>query len=224
MFTGFEDRRVAGKALAVKLRAYKGDPDALVLALPRGGVPVAFEVAKALDLPLDVFVVRKLGVPWQPEFAFGAIASGGVRILNKQTVHSLQLSELLIDAVSKNEQMELERREWLYRGDRPALNVSGKTVIVVDDGLATGSTMRAAVRAVKLQNPAKIVVAAPVASRETCDRFFADTDNLCISVITPEPFYGVGVWYGNFSQTTDEEVQTLLAKAAESRNAWRSAA
>ena len=185
----------------------------IVLALPRGGVPVAYEVANALRAPLDVFLVRKLGVPGDEELAMGAIASGGVRVLNEYVVRSLQISEQLIARVASSEQRELERRERLYRGSDEPLNVRGLTVIVVDDGLATGSTMLAAVSALKRLEPAKIIVAAPVAARETCESFKADVDSTCVCVMSPEPFDGVGRWYKDFSQTTDEEVCYLLKHA-----------
>ncbi len=209
----FKDRRAAGQVLAEELAAYANRPDALVLALPRGGVPVAFEVAKALNAPLDVFLVRKLGVPGQEELAMGAIASGGVRVLNEDVVRSLNLSEATIDQVAAKEQQELERRERLYRDDRPAPDVRDRTVILVDDGLATGATMRAAVTALRQQQPARIVVAVPISSPETCHDFENEVDEI-ICAQTPQPFYSVGLWYNNFSQTTDEEVRDLLKQAA----------
>ena len=195
------------------IEAYANRSDVIVLALPRGGVPVAYEVANALRAPLDVFLVRKLGVPGHEELAMGAIASGGVRVLNEYVVRSLQISEQLIARVASSEQRELERRERLYRGSDEPLNVRGLTVIVVDDGLATGSTMLAAVSALKRLEPAKIIVAAPVAARETCESFKADVDSTCVCVMSPEPFDGVGRWYKDFSQTTDEEVCYLLKQA-----------
>lgn len=209
----FADRISAGRALAKKLEAYANRSDVIVLALPRGGVPVAYEVARALDAPLDVFLVRKLGVPGYEELAMGAIASGNVRILNEELVKDLRIPTLWIDQVAAREELELERRERLYRGASPRLSVTGRTVIIVDDGLATGSTMRAAVKALKKLEPEKIIVAAPVAARETCESFKEDVGSTCVCIMSPEPFQGVGLWYRNFSQTTDEEVCNLLKHA-----------
>ena len=209
----FANRIEAGRLLAKKLDAYANRADVIVLALPRGGVPVGYEVANALHAPLDVFQVRKLGVPGHEELAMGAIASGGVRVLNEQVLYYLGISNEEIDRVASAEQQELERREKLYRGADKPLNFHGCTVIIVDDGLATGSTMRAAVTALKLQKPAQIIVAAPVAARETCDSFKADVDSTCVCVMSPEPFQGVGLWYRDFSQPTDEEVCYLLNHA-----------
>lgn len=209
----FENRREAGRALAAMLHEYANRRDVLVLALPRGGVPVAFELATALRAPLDVFVVRKLGVPGHEELAMGAIATGGVRVLNEDVVQSLGIPQAVIDAVAAAEQKELQRREQLYRGGRPAPEVRGRTIILVDDGLATGSTMRAAVAALRQQGPARIVVAVPVGAPSTCDEFRADVDQI-VCGFTPEPFYGVGQWYEDFSQTSDEEVRELLDLAA----------
>ena len=208
----FRDRREAGQLLAKKLSHYANRPDIVVLALPRGGVPVASEVANALRVPLDVYLVRKLGVPGYEELAMGAIASGGVRVLNEQIVNALGIPEDVIDAVASWEQQELERRERIYRGDRPPPDVQSKTVILIDDGLATGATMQAAVRALRQQEPARIVVAVPTAAPETCEQFKAEADEV-ICAITPEPFYAVGLWYEDFSQTTDEDVRELLAQA-----------
>ena len=210
----FRDRTDAGRQLAAKLAAYADRSDVLVLALPRGGVPVAFEVARELHAPLDVFLVRKLGVPGHEELAMGAIASGGVRVLNEDVVRMLRISDDVIDAVGAEERQELERRERTYRGNRPAPDVRGRTVILVDDGLATGSTMRAAIAALRQQRPARIVVAVPVGAPETCAEFQDEADE-AICARTPEPFYAVGLWYGDFSQTTDEEVHDLLERAAE---------
>jgi putative phosphoribosyl transferase len=210
----FRDRTDAGRQLAAKLAAYADRSDVLVLALPRGGVPVAFQVARELHAPLDVFLVRKLGVPGHEELAMGAIASGGVRVLNEDVVRMLRISDDVIDAVGAEEQQELERRERTYRGNRPAPDVRGRTVILVDDGLATGSTMRAAIAALRQQRPARIVVAVPVGAPETCAEFQGEADE-AICARTPEPFYAVGLWYGDFSQTTDEEVHDLLERAAE---------
>jgi putative phosphoribosyl transferase len=205
----FRDRIEAGKVLAQKLGDYAGRSDVLVLALPRGGVPVAYEVAKALGAPLDVFLVRKLGVPGHEELAMGAIASGGTVVLNERTIQYLGIPNDAINIVAKKEQRELERREKVYRGDRPPLDVRGKTVILIDDGLATGASMRAAAIAVRRLEPKAIVIAVPVASSEACETFRHEVD-ATICAITPEPFFGVGQWYRDFSQTTDEEVRRLL--------------
>ncbi|HEX8754557.1 MAG TPA: phosphoribosyltransferase [Solirubrobacterales bacterium] len=198
--------------LAEQLTAYAGRPDVLVLALPRGGVPVASEVARALGAPLDVFVVRKLGVPGHEELAMGAIASGGVCVLNDDVVQALRIPRQVIEAVAARELREVERRERAYRGDRPAPEVRGRTVILVDDGLATGSTMRAAVAALRRLGPARIVVAVPTAAPATCEEFRHEADE-CVCDITPDPFYAVGLWYEDFSQTTDDEVRELLERA-----------
>jgi predicted phosphoribosyltransferase len=214
----FRDRRDAGRFLADRLRAYADRPDVIVLALPRGGVPVAYEVARALHAPLDVFLVRKLGVPGREEFAMGALASGGVRVLNEDVVRGLGIAQSSVDAVAAREQQELERRERLYRGNRPPPEVRGRTVILVDDGLATGSTMRAAVLALHRLQPARIVVAVPTAAAETCDEMRALADE-AVCGITPEPFHAVGLWYADFSQTSDEEVDALLAQAREAHEA-----
>jgi predicted phosphoribosyltransferase len=207
----FRNRNEAGRLLAEKLTAYANRPGVLVLALPRGGVPVAYEVAHALGAPLDVFLVRKLGVPGYEELGMGAIATGGVRVLNDQIVRGLGIPDYVIDAVAAQEQQELERRERLYRGGRAPADVRGRTVILVDDGLATGATMRAAIMAVRQLQPARIVVAIPTASPETCEELRAEVDEL-ICAITPEPFLAVGHWYEDFSQTTDDEVRDLLAR------------
>ena len=209
----FRDRTDAGRRLAEELSDYADRRDVNVLALPRGGVPVAFEVAEKLGAPLDIFLVRKLGVPGQEELAMGAIATGGVRVVNESVVDYLRIPGEVIDAVAADEQRELERRERAYRDDRPAPDVRGKTVILVDDGLATGSTMRAATAALRKQRPAGIVVAVPVSSPETCDEFRSEVDDI-VCAATPRPFRGVGMWYDDFSQTTDEEVRELLARAA----------
>jgi predicted phosphoribosyltransferase len=210
----FHDRREAGRFLAEKLSFYANRPDVIVLALPRGGVPVAYEVARALNVPLDVFPVRKLGVPGHDELAMGAIAPGGVRILNDEVVRALGIPDYSIDAVAAKEQQELTRRERLYRGDRPPPEVRGKTVLLVDDGLATGATMLAAIKALRQQEAGRIVVAVPIASPETCDQMRGHVDDI-ICAVTPEPFYAVGLWYENFSQTSDEEVRDLLNRASE---------
>jgi predicted phosphoribosyltransferase len=210
----FHDRADAGRVLAGRLAHYAGRRDVIVLALPRGGVPVAFEVAQALRAPLDVFLVRKLGVPGQRELAMGALATGGVRVLNEDVVNALGIPDEVIDAVAAEEQDELGRREHEYRGDRPPPDVRGRVVILIDDGLATGSTMRAAVAALRRQGPARIVVAVPVGAPETCADLAEEADEV-VCARTPEPFYAVGRWYDDFSQTTDEEVRELLDRAAE---------
>ena len=207
----FRNRTDAGRQLAEKLAAYANRPDVLVLALPRGGVPVAFELARAFGAPLDVFLVRKLGVPGYEELAMGAVATGGVRVLNDEIVRGLGISEHEIDAVVARELRELSRRDRLYRGDRPPSDVAGRTVILVDDGLATGATMRAAVQALRQQQPARIVAAVPTASPDTCQVLKAEADDV-ICAITPEPFFAVGHWYDDFTQTTDDEVRELLAR------------
>ena len=210
----FKNRSEAGRFLAQKLAEYTNNPNVVVLALPRGGVPVAFEVSEALKVPLDVFVVRKLGVPGYDELAMGAIASGGIRVLNSRVLDYLDIPDEMIERVAAREKRELERRERLYRGMRPTLDVRGRTVIIVDDGMATGSTMRAAVRALRQQKPEKIIVAVPVGARETCESFAKEVDTMCVCAITPEPFDGVGLWYRNFEQTSDEEVRQLLARVS----------
>jgi predicted phosphoribosyltransferase len=210
----FHDRADAGRALARRLARYANRPNVLVLALPRGGVPVAYEVARALHAPLDVFLVRKLGVPGQEELAMGAIATGGVRVINEDVVNLLQIPDEVIDSVAEAQWRELERRERAYRDDRPLPDVRGRTVILIDDGLATGSSMRAAVAALRQQRPARIVVAVPVASASTCDDFRAEVDEV-VCAQTPEPFYAVGSWYEDFTQTSDDEVHALLEQAAQ---------
>ena len=208
----FRDRADAGRKLAEKLMAYAGRSDVVVLALPRGGVPVGAEVARALGAPLDVFLVRKLGLPGHEELAMGAIATGGARVLNEELVRDLRLDEQLIETVARREQAELERREQLYRGSRPPPELAGKTVILVDDGLATGASMRAAVAAVRAREPARVVVAVPTAAPQTCAELEAEVDEI-VCERTPDPFYAVGLWYEDFSQTSDEEVRDLLAAA-----------
>ncbi len=198
--------------LAKSLAAYEGTPGLLVLALPRGGVPVAYEVARALKAPLDVFIVRKLGVPDNPELAMGAIASGGVRVLNESVVTMLGLSPLVIDEVARRELKELERREITYRGHRPPPTIHGRTVIVIDDGIATGSTMRAAIEALRQLKPARLIVATPTVAWSTAEELRSEVDEF-YALITPEIFNAVGEWYGDFSQTSDEEVCELLEKA-----------
>ena len=208
----FRDRAEAGRTLAELITRSSHDPESLVLALPRGGVPVGYELARALQTELDIFLVRKLGLPGQEELAIGAIASGGVRVLNRALIEEVQLSHKLIDQITAREERELKRREELYRQGRPALPVRNRNVILVDDGLATGATMKAASQALRLQEPKRIVVAAPVAAEHTCDEFRGDVDEI-ICAYTPAPFIGVGMWYEDFSQTTDEEVQQLLRLA-----------
>lgn len=208
----FKNRMEAGRFLAMRLSNFANRADVLVLALPRGGVPVAYEVAASLNAPLDVFLVRKLGVPGHQELAMGAIATGDVRVLNDDVVRYLGIPDEVIDEVAAQEQEELERRAQLYRGDRPARTVRDHVAILIDDGLATGSTMRAAALALRQQQPAAIVVAVPVASSQTCDEFRTEVDDV-ICALTPEPFYAVGLWYEDFDQTTDEEVRELLARA-----------
>jgi putative phosphoribosyl transferase len=208
----FADRTDAGRQLASKLVEYAG-PDVVVLGLPRGGVPVAYEVAVALRAPLDVFLVRKLGVPGHEELAMGAIASGGVRVINWSVIGELAIPREVFDTVAAREQLELERREWLYRDRRPPLEVLNKSVIVVDDGLATGSSMRAAVAALRQREPSRITVGVPVAAPVTCTALRYEVDAV-VCVLTPEPFHGVGAWYADFRQTTDDEVRALLGRSS----------
>jgi putative phosphoribosyl transferase len=208
----FHDRTEAGRTLADLLREYAGRKDVLILALPRGGVPVAFEVAQALEAPLDIFVVRKLGLPSNEELAMGALASGNIRVLNDEVVQSFGISERTIEAVAEKEQVELERRERLYRGESGLPSIRGKTILLVDDGVATGSTMRAAVAAIRRQHPAQIVVAVPVAPPSTCDTLRTEADEV-VCVATPEPFYAVGQWYRVFDQTTDRQVRELYERS-----------
>jgi predicted phosphoribosyltransferase len=208
----FLDRRDAGRQLAVKLSRYARDPSVLVLGLPRGGVPVAYEVAQALDAPLDVFVVRKLGVPGHRELAMGAIASGGVRVLNPDVIDAARISPPEVEAVAVRELLELERQQRTYRGDAPLPELAGRIIIVVDDGLATGSTMRAAVRALGHGGPKRIVIAVPVAASETARSLREEADVVCLS--TPADFQAVSMWYQDFSQTSDDEVRSLLEAAS----------
>ena len=208
----FLNRREAGKELAQKLTKYKDRTDMTVLALPRGGVPVAYEVALALNVPLDVFIVRKLGLPGQEELAIGAIASGGIRILNEDIVHTLKIDPTIIDFVTDRELQELKRREEQYRGDRPAPDVQSRTIILIDDGLATGASMLAAVHGLKTQHPAQIIVAVPAAAPQAIELLRPEVDDIVYG-IAPDPFEGVGKWYEDFSQTTDDEVGSLLEDA-----------
>jgi putative phosphoribosyl transferase len=211
----FRDRTTAGRVLSEQLRSYARS-DLLVLGLPRGGVPVAYEIADSLGAPLDVFVVRKLGVPGQEELAMGAIAAGGVRVLDWTTINALGIPQGTIDDVAKREARELVRRERQYRGQRQAPRMTGRTVMLVDDGLATGSTMRAAVDALRAYHPSKIIVAIPVAPADVCEQLRPLVDDLICSMM-PEPFYAVGLWYDDFSPVTDRDVRHLLARAAEDR-------
>jgi len=209
----FRNRADAGQVLARRLQQYKNQPDTLILGLPRGGVPVAYEVARELNAPLDVFIVRKLGVPGHEELGMGAIATGGVRILHEGIIRELGISRQTVDIVSEREQAELDRRNRLYRGDRPATAIKDRTVVIVDDGLATGSTMKAAVQAVRQQGPRRLIVAVPTAPAETCEQLAECADEV-VCALTPDPFFSVGGSYADFSQTTDEEVRDLIASAA----------
>ncbi len=209
----FHDRRDAGRVLAERLRHYAGRPDVLVLALPRGGVPVGYEVAQALGASLDVFLVRKLGVPGHEELAMGAIASGNVRVLNPDVIAMLHIPPHVLDDIAAREEVELQRREREYRGDRPPLDARGRVVILVDDGLATGATMRAAAASLRRHGVAGLVVAVPVAAEETCEALRPEVDEI-ICAVTPQPFYAVGAWYEDFSQTDDAEVRALLHRAS----------
>lgn len=219
MAARFADRRDAGQFLARQLAHYAGRDDVVVLGLPRGGVPVAFEVATALGAPLDVFVVRKLGVPGREELAMGAIA-GGVTLVNDRVMQMFGITPEQRDAVIQREREELSRRQAAYRGHRPGEHATGKVAILVDDGLATGSTMRVAVEALRRQRPATIVVAVPIAAREACEEL-ADLVDDIVCAVTPDRLYAIGMWYEDFSQTSDEEVRALLAQAARQRAAAR---
>lgn len=210
----FRDRSEAGWLLAKRLLEYRDRPDTIVLGVPRGGVPVAYEVAQALHAPLDVIVVRKLGVPGEEELAFGAISSGGVRVLNRQIVRNERLTDAEIEEVVAREMRELERRETAFRAGRPPQNLSGQVVILIDDGLATGASMRAAVRAVRRQQPARVVIAVPVAAPDVRDEFSQLVDDF-VCLLMPDPFYAVGLWYKDFPQTSDAEVRALLVTAHE---------
>jgi len=221
METRYHDRIEAGRVLASMLTTYTNRKDVLVLALPRGGVPVAYEVARALHVPLDVFLVRKLGVPGHEELAMGAIATGGIRVINEDVVRSLHIPPHVLEAVAFKEERELERRERLYRDDWPLPVVRDQTIILIDDGLATGATMRAAVQALRVQAPDKIVVAVPVAAYTVYQQFRAEVDEIICAQI-PEIFYGVGWWYEDFSQTSDQEVRELLYLSARENPAFTS--
>jgi putative phosphoribosyl transferase len=209
----FDDRADAGRKLAARLSAYAKRNDVIVLGIPRGGVPVAFEVAKALEAPLDVFLSRKLGVPGQEELAFGAVASGDVRVLDQQIVESVGISEQQIEQTTQAVKKELERRERIFRGSRPPLKVEGMTAILVDDGIATGSSMRAAIQALRHLKPTRIVVAVPVAPVSTCNRLGPEVDEL-VCLHMPQSFFAIGQFYGDFSQVPDEEVTGLLQRNA----------
>ena len=212
----FLNRYQAGKLLAEQLKSYAKKPDVIVLALPRGGVPVAYEVAKKLSVPLEVFIVRKLGVPGHEELAMGAIATGGVVVFNDEIVDNLTISQAAINRVIQAEQQELQRRELTYRGNRPFPALSGKTIILVDDGIATGATMRAAIKSLRQQSPAAIIMAVPVAALSTCEEIANNVDKI-VCLLKPHDFYAVGAWYEDFSQTTDNEVFELLTKAHQNR-------
>jgi putative phosphoribosyl transferase len=209
----YRDRSDAGRQLASLLTQYADRDDVVVLALPRGGVPVSFEIARALPAPLDVFLVRKLGAPGHPELAMGAIASGGVRVLSEDILTQLAITRDEVEAVTARERIELERRDRMYRGDRPPTALADRTVILVDDGLATGATMEAAILAVRQSNPARVVVAAPVGAADTCHRLRKIADEV-VCAATPEPFQAVGLWYERFDQTSDEEVVKLLRESS----------
>jgi putative phosphoribosyl transferase len=209
----FADRHEAGRELAARLSTYRGQPAVVVLALPRGGVPVAFEIAEALDAPLDIFLVRKIGMPGHPEYAIGAIASGGVRVLSEDVIRWHGIPDRQIEAIAQQELVELERREREYRQGRPLTDLRDRVVILVDDGLATGSTMRAAVQAVRSHRPSRVVVAVPVGAPDTCAEFEGLADET-VCARMPEPFSAVGLWYRDFSQTSDEEVRMLLREHA----------
>jgi len=214
----YPDRTAAGQTLAEQLGHYKGTRDLLVLGLPRGGVPVAYEVARVLDAPLDVFVVRKIGVPGHEELAMGALASGGIRVLNDDVVRQLAPTESLLEDLTYEEQQEVEQREQRYRGESTPPTISGRTIILIDDGLATGATMRAACAAVRQQQPVRLVVAVPVAAPQVCDDMQQEADEV-VCALTPPTLGGIGGWYADFRQTTDDEVRQLLGQAAREQGA-----
>lgn len=213
----FKNRIEAGRLLAGALKPYAGRPDVLILALPRGGVPVAFEVAQALSLPLDLMIVRKLGMPGQEELAMGAVATGGIKVLNQALIKNLNISEIVLDSVVDKERKELERRERVYRGELPAPEINNRRIILIDDGLATGATMRAAVSALQQQKPASIIVAIPVAPPDTVEKLRKEADEV-ICLAAPEAFFAIGTWYEDFSQTSDEEVGDLLVRAWQTKD------
>jgi predicted phosphoribosyltransferase len=212
----FQDRFEAGRILASRLRQFAQRNDVIVLGLPRGGIPVAFEVARVLNTPLDVFLVRKLGVPGQEELAMGAIASGGIRVVNRTVVDALGITMADIEQAAAQQQAELDRRERAYRNGRPILEVRSQTAVLVDDGLATGSSMRVAIMALRKRDPQRIVVAVPVAAPPVCEELESEADEV-VCAVTPEPFFAVGQWYRDFRQTSDEEVRDLLQQAMRSR-------
>lgn len=212
-YARFQNRIEAGQQLATRLKSYANRPDVMVLGLPRGGVPIAYEVAKALNAPLDICLVRKLGVPGHKELAMGAIASGGVRVLNYDVISWLGISSKVIDEVAARELRELQRRDRAYRGDRPQPEIGDRTVILIDDGIATGSTIRAAIAILKPQHPKQLVVAVPVAPPQVCDELSTEVDQV-VCLITPKELYAIGLWYEDFSQTTDEEVHNLLTRSS----------
>jgi putative phosphoribosyl transferase len=215
----FKDRADSGRFLASKLNHFANLPDLIVVGLARGGVPVAFEVAHKLNAPLDLLVVRKLGVPGHEELAMGAIAGGGVRVLNQDVLSHLAIPDDIIELVIESEQREVERREREYRKHRPPLELRGQTVIIVDDGLATGSSMHCAVTAIRQKQPRKIIVAVPVGARDTCESFHDEVDTMAICAITPESFQSVGAWYANFAPTTDDEVRSCLERSGVTKRA-----
>lgn len=212
-FEVFEDRADAGRRLAERLLRYRGRRDVLVLALPRGGVPVGYEVAKALDAPLDVMIVRKLGLPGQEELAMGAIASGGVQVINEEVVGLTGVPREVVDRVAAEERRELERRERAYRDERPPPRIAGRTVILVDDGVATGSTLRAAIAALRAQHPSGIVVAVPTAPAAACEQLRREADGV-VCVATPEPFFAISLSYRSFPQLSDDDVRDILRRAS----------
>ncbi|HEY9658445.1 MAG TPA: phosphoribosyltransferase [Allocoleopsis sp.] len=211
-YARFQNRIEAGQQLGTRLKSYADRPDVLILGLPRGGVPVAYEVAKRLHAPLDICLVRKLGVPGHKELAMGAIASGGVRVLNYDVISWLKIPGRVIDEVAARELRELQRRDRAYRGDRPQPEIGDRTVILVDDGIATGSTIRAAIAVIQPQHPARLMIAVPVAPPQTCEALNKEVDEV-VCLMAPDPFYAIGLWYDNFAQTTDEEVRELLAQS-----------